>query len=829
MAIFPGSAIPSAAEDYTIDQSVRIEKGSVLTKTFASDGDRTAWTWSGWTKNAFDWSSTADNALFSAIHPSGAASGRFNAYFRGELPGNYFEISQYGGSYTTQVATNASYRDPGAWLHVVVVWDSDNGVEADRARIYINGERITSLLKTNYPSSGEESSINDDACVQAVGAIDGVSDSAIASYLAEVYFIDGQALDADSFGETDSDTNQWKPKDASGLTFGTNGFYLKFQDSAALGDDSSGNTNDFAVTNLVASDQLLDSPTNNFCTWNGILGPDSSARVPSPLSEGNLKATQATDNANAFATLGMASGKWYAENLGTSVAGDSLFMWGFSSLGGGSNSSLLQYASGQRKSDGGGETSGWATTLSNDDIMMWAYDADAGKVWYGVNGSWYNSGNPAAGTNEASTGVTAPGLFIISTGSAAGSTSIANFGQDSSFAGNETAQGNQDSNEIGDFYYTPPTDFLTLCTSNLDDPSIALPGDNFNTVLYTGNGSTQSITGVGFQPDIVWIKDRTATESHMLYDAVRGAEETIMPNQTAIEFNTGDRLSSFDSDGFSLGNNDAVNKNTDAIVSWNWLAGGTPTADNDNTTGAMDANSVALNGSLQAAYTPSGSPSIYPSKMSINTINGFSIISYTSPDSSSDETIPHGLSQAPDMVIVKNLDTTYNWDVWTPDLQSGYDLRLNTTDAETASRWSTTDPSASLITLKDTYEVNGTDDYVAYCFHSVEGYSKVGSYTGNGNADGPFGYIGFRPSFVLIKSTSSGTNWMMFDSKREGYNVDNDALEANTTDAESTTDFIDMVSNGFKVRNSHSDVNTSTHTYIYLAFAAYPFKFAPAR
>jgi hypothetical protein len=200
------------------------------------------------------------------------------------------------------------------------------------------------------------------------------------------------------------------------------------------------------------------------------------------------------------------------------------------------------------------------------------------------------------------------------------------------------------------------------------------------------------------------------------------------------------------------------------MVVWSWLAGTAPTADNSATSGAMTANSVALDGSLQSSYTPSGTPSIYPTKMSINTTNGFSIISYTSPNSSSDETIPHGLSQAPDMVIIKNLDSTFNWDVWSPDLQSGYDLRLNTDDAETASRWSTTDPSASLITLKDTYEVNGTDDYVAYCFHSVEGYSKVGSYTGNGNADGTFIYR-IQTSICDGKRIAGVNNWVMTDSK----------------------------------------------------------------
>ena len=227
MTLLQSGLAKSLAEDYTIDQSLRIEKSSRLTKTLAGDGNKTTWTWSGWTKNAFDWSSTADNTLFSAIHTSGAASGRLNAYFRGQLPDTYFEISQYQGSYSTQMATNAVYRDPGAWLHVVVVWDTDNGVTADNIRIWINGERITSFRTENLPSDGEESSINEADCTQAVGAIAGDDTSSIASYLAEVHFIDGIALDADSFGETDSTTNQWKPIEYSG-SYGTNGFYQKY-------------------------------------------------------------------------------------------------------------------------------------------------------------------------------------------------------------------------------------------------------------------------------------------------------------------------------------------------------------------------------------------------------------------------------------------------------------------------------------------------------------------------------------------------------------------------------------------------------------------------
>jgi len=344
---------------------------------------------------------------------------------------------------------------------------------------------------------------------------------------------------------------------------------------------------------------------------------------------------------------------------------------------------------------------------------------------------------------------------------------------------------------------------------------------------------------------LVWTKDRTNARNHIWWDVIRtfAGNKGIASNTNAIEGDSASStygyVSAAAADGFTVtGGSDGsypyryVNQTSTNYASWNWKAGGTPTATNSATSGAMTANSVALDGSLQSSYTPSGTPSIYPTKMSINTTNGFSIVSYTSPNSSSDETIPHGLSQRPDMVIIKNLDSTYNWDVWTPALQSGYDLRLNTTDDETSGRWSTTIPTASLVTLLDTYEVAGTDDYIAYCFHSVEGYSKVGSYEGNGDADGAFVYTGFRPAFLLLKSIDDSAHWEMEDDKRDTYNLSHKSLQANLNYAEDTStsrNGLDFVSNGFKFRSNSSNIMNGSETYIYLAFAESPFKYSNAR
>jgi hypothetical protein len=269
-----------------------------------------------------------------------------------------------------------------------------------------------------------------------------------------------------------------------------------------------------------------------------------------------------------------------------------------------------------------------------------------------------------------------------------------------------------------------------------------------------------------------------------------------------------EQVLSFDSDGFSLGDNDPqesfkVNRTGQTYATWNWKAGGAAAS---NTDGDIT------------------------SSVSANTTAGFSIVSYTSPGTDSDETVGHGLSQRPDMVIIKNLDSAYNWDVWTPALSSGYDLKLNDSAAQASGRWSTTIPTASLVTLLDTYEVAGTDDYIAYCFHSVEGYSKVGSYEGNGSStDNAFVYTGFRPAFIMQKNADAGSSWwLMYDNKRTPYNQAGTALGAQANNADTTGFNIDILSNGFKVRDAEPSLGNS-NTYIYLAFAESPFKYSNAR
>ena len=331
------------------------------------------------------------------------------------------------------------------------------------------------------------------------------------------------------------------------------------------------------------------------------------------------------------------------------------------------------------------------------------------------------------------------------------------------------------------------------------------PADYFNTKLYTGNGSTQSITGVGFQPDWVWSKSRTEARGHNLMDAVRGTSSWLGTNSTSAEQNVTNGVTSFDSNGFSLGNGADFNNNSQNYVSWNWLAGGTASSNTDGT---------------------------LTSSVSASTTSGFSIASYTG--SGSVTSFGHGLGVAPSMVIIKNRDDTDNWTVFHLGISSGqgYIYLNSTASAVTGSgrRFRYGDdsdgklPDSSKVYLGTSSDVNQSgEDYIAYCFAEKKGYSKFGSYTGNGNADGTFVYTGFKPAFMIMKASSTTGNWFIFDNKREGFNHQNDYLKTNLSDAEVANERVDLLSNGFKFRTSNSGWNGSGITYIYMAFAENPF------
>jgi len=323
--------------------------------------------------------------------------------------------------------------------------------------------------------------------------------------------------------------------------------------------------------------------------------------------------------------------------------------------------------------------------------------------------------------------------------------------------------------------------------------------DYFNTVLYTGTGATHNITGVGFQPDWVWIKHRNnpTAYNHRLYDSVRGATKNIASNETDAEITSSTELTSFDSDGFTLGSGNPANQNTINHVAWNWLAGTTAS----NTDGSIT------------------------SSVSANTTAGFSIVSYTG-NNTAGATVGHGLSQEPDVMIFKNRsDGTTAWCVYHSAKGTSGTGRLNATNAFGDTTFITTTPSSSVFTLTNTTIVNGSSNsIIAYCFAEKKGFSKFGSYTGNGSTDGTFVYTGFKPAFVIQKRYSSIGSWYLWDNVREPSNVVTKRLVANTTAAEASNyNTLDFLSNGFKFRDTNNEWNGSGDSYIYMAFAKHPF------
>lgn len=799
-------------------QSLRFEDGdsAYLSRTPASAGNRKTWTWSAWVKRGnLD---TAQN-LFSAV--SGSAVTRIQLSTT-----NQISYTEYNGSaFTGNIGTTAVLRDASAWYHIVVAFDTTEASSADRVKIYVNGT-LQSVATTVSISLNQDSYIN----LNTLHKIGNDARSGVNlfydGYLANVCFIDGTALDPTSFGEYKN--TLWKPKDVSGLTFGTNGFFLDFSDSSAIGDDTSGNSNDFTVSNLVATDVVLDSPVTggNFC----VLDPNYTYNNGAGLNNGNLVQYDTTINwTSAAGTFSVSSGKWYYETKVDNFNNSSIYsMVGLAEIGLGNVVNNAGYYSGLTATSYGLLSTGniynnntltaYASALSNGDIVGVALDLDAGTLTYYIN-------NVSQGT--AFSGLS--GEFFPVSGGYSGSINYLNFGQDSSFVGTETPQGNTDDNGQGDFYYAPPSGFLALKTSNLPTPTITAPDEYFNTVLYSGNNDTgsQAITGIGFQPDWLWLKSRNAITNHILVDSVRGTGTGMMgalfSNLTDAEETTTNSthstygiVSSLDSDGFTVDAGDTNSGGTNftgrTYAAWNWLAGGTSAL---NQQGTID------------------------SQVSANTDAGFSIVSFTSPATSSTAfTIGHGLSSAPEMIITKERDGTLGWLVYHDELPSPKDnyLLLNSTAGNSgtvADCWGTSAPTSSVFGMKTDVSINTSKSTIAYCFHSVEGYSKVGSYTGNGSADGTFVHCGFRPAFVLIKRTDAAGDWYIYDTKRDEYNDGSGTvlfLQSSSDEytSSSLTGF-DELSNGFKLRTNWSTQNASGGTYIFLALAEAPFKLANAR
>ena len=800
MAILNNSnAISSGGYDINNSLRFRSSASAYLSRTPASSGNRQVWTWSAWIKRGT--LGGASNVLFNCYNT--ASSTQTSIEFANDTLGVF---SNDSSTVNLNLFTTQVFRDPSAWYHFVVTVDTTQATSSNRVKIYVNGSQITAFSTSTYPSLNYNSHINTTSLhtTFATRTPSGLTDG----YLAENNFVDGSAKTPSDFGETDTTTGSWKPKAYTG-TYGTNGFYLKFSDiattsgsNAGLGKDFSGNanywtTNNISVTAGTTYDAMIDSPTLTSATVANyaVLNPINLS-TSSSTSNANLRFTNSNGGQSwrsVGSTIAPTSGKWYWEGVFSGASGSGGGgIFGMVGVFNPNNYFITNYTAslfvdigyGYYGDDGNkkilGATTSYGATFTNGDIIGLALDLDSGTL------TCYK--------NNVSQGVLVSGLsgpltpaFAIYDNNA---TVTANFGQ-------------------RPFTYTPPTGFVRLNTYNLPDSTIKKGNTVMDATTYTGTGASLSVTNTGaFKPDFVWVKGRSGATDHALYDSVRGTTKDLVSNSTAAETTQAQGLTAFGTGGFTVGTLAKMNTSAATYVGWQWQAGQGSTS--SNTSGSIT------------------------STVSVNTTAGFSVVTFTQPASGS-FTVGHGLGVAPKMIIGKDrTNASTNWVVYHSALsspQSNY-LTLNTTNAVTSSTniWNNTAPTSTVISSISGYIANSNANTVLYCWAEIAGFSAFGSYTGNGSADGPFVYTGFRPKFIMIKkSSAAGDSWYIKDTSRSPYNVGLQTLLADTSGSEQAGESWDAVSNGLKIRTTASGLNTSGATYIYMAFAENPFKNANAR
>jgi hypothetical protein len=828
--MFAASKTASASGGYQISRSLRFNSAdsTYLNRTPASASNQKTWTWSGWVKKTRIIGSGNRMGLF-GVGPQSAGSGYFCFSFANDASGSGDSLLLDRSGVAGPTST-ALYRDVSAWYHVVLAVNTT--LASSRVRIYVNGTEITAWsasLDSVWPQNVD--TLCNSTNQHRIGQFYQNSEY-FDGYITEINFIDGQQLTPSAFGETNAQTGVWQPKAYSG-SYGTNGFYLNFSDNsnttaATLGKDYSGNgnnwtPNNFSVTAGAGNDSLVDSPTSygtdtgaggtvrgNYATLNPL-----KSNSPTQISNGNLSiASAGASYTTGVSTISPSSGNYYMEmtcegantdrpwaiGLVSSNAANSVQALGTGTftVGNGSGSTVNYYVNASLTS-----TLSTAAAWVAGDVISLAWDANSttGKFWVGRNGVWYPSTN---GGTAASNADVAAGNFPTFTIAYVGNTDPLVFPAFFNYGTLATASVNFGQRP---FAYTAPSGFKALCTQNLPTPTIGATtatqaGKFFNPVLYTGDRTSRTIS-VGFQPDWVWVKARNAADDHYLMNAVVGTGKYLSSNSTAAETTNAASLTAYTSDGFSIGNTGTTNETARTYVAWNWKASGSTVS---NTSGTIT------------------------STVSANTTSGFSVVTYTGTGANA--TIGHGLGVAPSMIISKSRSNALDWDVYHSALGPNYWLRLNSTIAavNNSAMWRNVSPTSTVWSIgTDTENNTNGATYVAYCFAEVAGYSKFGSYTGNGSADGVFVYTGFRPAYVLIKSSGTGDSWLVLDAARDTYNVAQRYLIPNASDAEGTAAILDFVSNGFKLRFTGSSANSSGLNYIYACFASNPLKYSLAR
>ena len=825
--------------------------GLHLTRTPSSAGNQKKWTFSCWIKR-------------SELGGSGFNAGEMRIFGGDANASHIFMVAgetlrwdlapEGSGSASASLTTNRMMRDHINWFHLVCALDTDESTADNRMRMYINGVEETSFDTRNNPSSGLSNNAINAASLHTLGrrtSAQGSDGMKFDGYMAEINFIDGQQYDASYFGYTEPQTGIWRPKRYEGA-YGQNGFHLDFSDNTStttIGYDKSGNGNHWALSSGFASSfAVLDTPTNNFATL-VMMGTAFSSGAG--FGEGNRKLTTGSSGSarnldrQAISSYTFNKGKWYAEVRCHNGDGNKMLGVGPWQLMVNPESNNNKYAyiygsDGQKyvRTAGSESNATYASSYANGDIIGIYLDMDIStpRVYFSKNGQWangsgsWNQANPSGYielgdsffTDSVDNNFAGYGGFLLSSGSAGSSqVYIANFGQDSTFAGANSAGGFKDSTGIGDFKYAVPSGALALCSKNLirlnkergTECKIINPKRHFDILTYTGNGaSDHDITGLQFQPDMVWVKGRSQSANPGIVDSVRldsGSHPMLYPsleNEESVGssyLDVGTGSTPFLPNGFRVNNNTSGNNNGSTYVAWCWKAGGASVTNDD--------------GTIQTT-------------ISANQEAGFSIVTW-SGNGSAGATLGHGLGKKPKMIIVKRrTGGTQDWfmDVGEIENQRGgryWRLRDAVSPQTDTNVFPTTSPTSTVFSVGADAGVNASGStYVAYVWTDIPGYSAFGTYRGNGDTDGQYITTGFKPRYVMTKR-SALDGWSQWDSQRSGgHNLIHNRNGAGFNHAESTgisngTSLCDFYGNGFKWRGQSNDTNGDGDNYVYMCFA----------
>jgi hypothetical protein len=777
--------IQKPASLFNLDRSLRLRSNAsaYLSRTPASATNRKTWTWSGWVKRG---ALGVNLSIMGAQANGNSNTQRLNLFWQATTDTLCINDEQINISTNFALVTTRTFKDPSKWYHILVLVDTTQATSSNRLKLYIDGVQETAFSTAVYPSLNFDSAMNNTVAhyhgyYNNLGTTIFYNDG----YLADVYFIDGQALDPTNFGAYDGNY-YWTPKAYTG-TYGTNGFHLEFEDfsaatAAAIGKDTSGNVNNWTPTNINLTtpevdneywDSYTDVPTLTSADTCSYCTLDPLQVSSTGLRNGNLTAVWTAAN-TAFkqrATYTLNTGKWYFEgNIETFTignAGNTNYAIGFITTAAGVDTHVsfgwttngTSMKLGYRYDVAGSVVQNVTyntTTPVATDIFGIEYDVDNGTANFYKNGTLMGSASGLA------LGTVNPQIWRTGTSNSA--TMHVNFGQRA-------------------FKYTPSTGYKKI--------------NAFNVAEVTGDLET---------PDFVWIKSRSATTSHALFNSVTGVGKYLSSNATTAETTDVNSLIQFNKNGFLLGNAAIVNTSAATYVASAWKSGATTVTNTD--------------GSISA-------------QVRANQTAGFSIVTYTGIGSSP-KTVGHGLGVAPKMILHKDRGNAFNWRVWHTSLGASQIIEgLNTTSAASSqTTFNSTLPTSSVISVGNTDSNTSGYNYLMYVFAEIAGFSKFGSYTGNGSADGPFVYLGFRPRWIMIKNTVVGTDsWQIWDTARNTFNVSQNHVYPNLSNAETsgTGFYIDIISNGFKIRTTNSSSNNSGNTLIYAAFAENPFKYSLAR